>query len=302
MADIFDNINDLLLQIKREDIINMIPSYNSNKPENPFAQSFTSRNPYNSGFPIDDKERPTTVTSHKEIEIEVEDGYEDDDDKDDHSTKEKVFLIEKVKKRNRKKGRQNKEDKDNYYAKHNKFTDDNMIKKFKVHLHESIYNYLNYSYQISIDDKKKVFLYRIDTTETKKTNKSASIKWFKKKLRDVFSCKLSKKCSTKEELYNKIEIEKIFSEGKNKEMMEKLEKTVQNMYYSYINDEKIEGFKTLKDDIEELKQEMKANGEEKLIDDYIKKYTHTALNFEDILSKRTERNKKKINIIIDNDK
>ena len=84
-------------------------------------------------------------------------------------------------------------------------------------------------------------------------------------------------------------------------MMEKLEKTVRNMYDSYINDEKIEGFKTLKDDIEELKQEMRVNGEEeKLIDDYIKKYINTAFNLEDILSKKTERNKKKkINIIIE---
>ena len=84
-------------------------------------------------------------------------------------------------------------------------------------------------------------------------------------------------------------------------MMEKLEKTVRNMYYSYINDEKIEGFKTLKDDIEELKQEMRVNCvKEKLIDDYIKKYIDTALNLEDILSKKTERNKKKnINVIIE---
>ena len=303
MADIFDNINELLLQIKREDIINEIPSFTSNKPEDSFAQLLISKNPYISGFSIDDKERPTTATSHKEIEIEVvDDDFDDDDDKDDYSTKKKVFLIEKVKKRNRKIGRLNKEDKDYYYGKHDKFTDDNIIKKFKVHLLESIYNYLNYSHQNSTNDKKKVFLYRIDTNETKKTNKSASKEWFKKKLRDVFSCKLSKKYSKKEEeLYNKIEIEKIFSEGKNKEMMEILEKTVRNMYNSYINDEKIEGFKTLKDDIEELKQEMKANGEEeKLIDDYIKKYIYFALNFEEILSKKNERNnKKKINIIID---
>jgi hypothetical protein len=302
MADIFNNINELLLQIKREDIMNEIPSFTSNKPEDSFAQLLISKNPYISGFSIDNKERPTTATSHKEIEIEVvDDDFDDDDDKDDYSTKKKVFLIEKVKKRNRKIGRINKEDKDNYYGKHDKFKDDNIIKKFKVHLHESIYNYLNHSHQNSTNGKKKVFLYRIDTNEIKNTNKSASKEWFKKKLRDVFSCKLSKKCSTKGELYNKIKIEKIFSEGKNKEMMEILEKTVRNMYNSYINDEKIEGFKTLKDDIEELKQEMKAKGEEeKLIDDYIKKYIHTALNFEEILSKKTERNKKKkINIIID---
>ena len=46
---------------------------------------------------------------------------------------------------------------------------------------------------------------------------------------------------------------------------------------------------------------MKAKDEEeKLIDDYIKKYIYFALNFEEILSKKNERNnKKKINIIID---
>ena len=284
MADIFNNINELLLQIKREDIMNEIPSFTSNKPEDSFAQLLISKNPYISGFSIDDKEKPTTATSHKEIEIEVvdDDFDDDDDDKDDYSTKKKVFLIEKVKKRNRKIGRINKEDKDNYYGKHDKFKDDNIIKKFKVHLHESIYNYLNHSHQNSTNNKKKVFLYRIDTNETKKTNKSASKEWFKKKLRDVFSCNLSKKCSTKEKSYNKIE--KIFSEGKNKEMMEILEKTVRNMYNSYINDEKIEGFKTLKDDIEELKQEMKANGEEELIDNYIKEYNQIALKLEEFLS------------------
>ena len=73
--------------------------------------------------------------------------------------------------------------------------------------------------------------------------------------------------------------------------MEKLEKTVGNMYNSYINDEKIEGFKTLKDDIEELKlkQEMKANGEEKSIDNYIKEYNQIALKLEEFLSDPKEK-------------
>jgi hypothetical protein len=176
------------------------------------------------------------------------------------------------------------QDKNIYYGNRNKFSKDNIIKKVKIHFVKSCFNYLNYSYQISIDDKNKTLLYKIDPEETKKANKSALIKWFKKKLRDVFSCKLSKKCSTKEELYNKIEIEKIFSEGKNKEMMEILDKEVRNMYNSYINDEKIEGFKTLKDDIEELKQEMKAKGEEEMIDNYIKEYNKIALKLEEFLS------------------
>ena len=207
------------------------------------------------------------------------------------SIKKKIFFIEKGKKRNRKIGRICKKDKNFYYGNHNNFSKDNIIKKVKIHFVNSCFNYLNYSYKISIDDKNKTLLYKIDPEETKNTNKSASIKWFKKKLRDIFSYKLSKKCSKQKKLHNIIEIEKIFSEGKNKEMMEKLEKTVGNMYNSYINDEKIEGFKTLKDDIEELKlkQEMKANGEEKSIDNYIKEYNQIALKLEEFLSDPKER-------------
>ena len=113
------------------------------------------------------------------------------------SVKKKVFFIEKGKKRNRKIGRICKKDKNIYYGNHNNFSKDNIIKKVKIHFVNSCFNYLNYSYKISIDDKNKTLLYKIDPEETKNTKKSASIKWFKKKLRDIFSYKLSKNAQSK---------------------------------------------------------------------------------------------------------
>lgn len=258
----FDSLHELLndmLMKKIKDIT--IPSFSSN---------ISGKISYISDIQNDEIENHKTMPTKSE--------------NNNKSMKKKVFFIEKGKKRNRKKGRICKKDKNNFYGNRNKFSKDNIFKKIKIHFVKSCFNYLNYSYQISIDDKKKTLLYKIDPEETKKTNRAASIKWFNKKLRDIFSCKLSKKCSKNEKFYNKNEIEKIFSEGKNKEMMEKLEKTVRNMYNSYINDERIEGFKTLKDDIEELKQKMKANDEEELIDIYIKEYNQIALKLEEFLS------------------
>ena len=60
----------------------------------------------------------------------------------------------------------------------------------------------------------------------------------------------------------------------------------------YIKDVKIEGFKTLKDDIKELEKQM-INSKQENTKEYLKKYEDTAKNMKDIFDKKSERNLKK---------
>jgi hypothetical protein len=57
-------------------------------------------------------------------------------------------------------------------------------------------------------------------------------------------------------------------------------------------DVKIEGFKTLKDDIKDLEMQMKNSKQENIIE-YLKKYEDTAKNMKVIFNKKSERNFKK---------
>ena len=63
----------------------------------------------------------------------------------------------------------------------------------------------------------------------------------------------------------------------------------------YIKDVKIEGFKTLKDDIKELEKQM-INSKQENIKEYLDKYEDTAKNMKYIFDKKSERNLKKIEI------
>ena len=51
---------------------------------------------------------------------------------------------------------------------------------------------------------------------------------------------------------------------------------------------KIEGFKTLKDDIKELEKQMKDSEKDNIVE-YLKKYEDTAKNLKDIFTKKIER-------------
>ena len=67
---------------------------------------------------------------------------------------------------------------------------------------------------------------------------------------------------------------------------------VEVLFSKYIGNVKIEGFKTLKDDIKEIEKQMKESEQED-INKYLKKYEDTAKNMKDIFDKKSERKFKK---------
>ena len=60
------------------------------------------------------------------------------------------------------------------------------------------------------------------------------------------------------------------------------------MFHYYTNNEEIDGFKTLKDDLEEIKKKMNEEKEEN-IDKYLNKYKRIAENLEEIFNKKSSR-------------
>lgn len=216
--------------------------------------------------------------------------------KNDEKTKksyknEVIFDIQKINKI----GRKPKKAK-NFKGKHNKMTDDNIIRKIKAKFYNNIVDYINILYEQSSkeikkypkDKKFKKFIQKIISSESKVIKKEDNLNWFSLKIKDILSAKISSKFTKYRADYNKKNIEYIYKENKLKDLIEVLEKSVRNVYYDYCHDIKAEGLKTLENDINEIREEMK-NDEEEEIDEYSVKFKEIALNLEKKFRKKRDR-------------
>ena len=183
----------------------------------------------------------------------------------------KIFNIIKV---NKKMGRLVKHSRLRFdTVKHNKFSEDNIIRKIKANCHEKFFNYINKEYGEYFKKKHRVkkmikLIQRISPSESRKIKKEDNLKWFSMKLKDVFSVDLSTKCSKYDRSYNKNQIEILYQKGEATKVIDILEKKVKDMYKIYSNDIPIEGFETLKDDLDDIRKKMEQYGEKK---DYMRK-------------------------------
>jgi hypothetical protein len=69
--------------------------------------------------------------------------------------------------------------------------------------------------------------------------------------------------------------------------------TIDTLFNKFIKNEKLDNFKTIKDDMIELEKQMAILGQ-KNSEEYLKIYEKTANNMKDIFLKKLERNPKKI--------
>ena len=213
-------------------------------------------------------------------------------------TKEKKYkkgLIFKVKRDNKNIGRIKKNS--NLIGKHDKFSEDNIIRKFKGRFHEKCRIYINNEYKRYLlnhkHDIKKVndLLQRISPKISRKIKKEDNLKWLEMNLKQVFSENVSEKCSLYPADYNKNNISKLYEENEAKEVINILNKPVKEMLGYFINNNEIPGFDTLDKDTIELENKMKNNNEER-INKYIDKYRRTSKNFESIFINKSSRNNK----------
>jgi len=209
---------------------------------------------------------------------------------------ESIFKITKTKKKNIKKGRLDKQSKKRYYGKHSKFTQDNIIRKIKASFIEKSMNYINREYDLYMNKhqykKIKRLIQKISPVKSREISKNKNLKWFQSKLRDLFSSKLSKKCTLSDPDYNITSIDELYKNNTTKNVIDLLNKPVKEMYYIYSQDIETEGFKTLKDDLICLRKKMEKDNEED-IEEYLEKYKNIAQNLENIFLQKKERNIKK---------
>jgi hypothetical protein len=206
--------------------------------------------------------------------------------------KQKIFNIYKL---NKKIGRIKKNS--GFIGKHNKLSEDNVIRKIKRRFLENVRLYINKEYK-NYYMKKKIninnnnWLKKITPKCSIQIKKKDNLKWFNSKLFEVFSENLSLRYSSHCLDSNKKNIQKLLSSNEFNNVKDILNTKVEILFSLYIKDVKIEGFKTLKDDIKELEKQM-INSKQENIKDYLEKYEDTAKNMKDIFDKKSERNLKK---------
>ena len=215
---------------------------------------------------------------------------------DDESQKGKIFKIIKA---NNKKGRMKKNSV--IIGKHNNFSQDNIIRKIKARFLEKLRKYLNNEYQSYLfkknfkKHKNNNWLKKINPKMSREIRKEDNLKWFDTKIWEIFSENISERYSNSSLDLNKRKIKRIYMIKEAQNIINILNSNVEFYFDKYVNDEKIEGFKTLKDDVKELEARMKKNNQEN-IEDYLEKYKFTAINMKDIfLNKIARKNNNRIN-------
>ena len=131
-------------------------------------------------------------------------------------------------------------------------------------------------------------LRKIEPGICRKIKKEDNLKWFDPKISDIFSESLSERYSNSSKDLNKRKIKRLFNLNENQNLINILNSEIEIYYDKYINDEQINGFKTIKDDVNDLRIQMK-NMNQKNIEEYIKKYIYTAKNLKDIFLRKTPR-------------
>ena len=206
----------------------------------------------------------------------------------------KIFNIVKIMKKSNKKGRLYKNAiKKHYYRYHDKFKEDNIIKKIKTSFIKKTMNYINKEYGIYLNKHKirkiEKLIRRITPANSVRIKKENNLKWFDSKLKDIFSQKISSKYSKYNGDYNKKQIDKIYKEDDAKNVIGILDKKVRDMYNIYSKNIKLDGFETLEDDLKNQRELMKENNEEE-IKKYLEIFQNTAQNLEGIFLGKKSRN------------
>jgi len=129
---------------------------------------------------------------------------------------------------------------------------------------------------------------------SREIKKEINLKWFDTKIWEIFSEDISDRYSNSSVDLNKRKIKRIYLIKEAENVTNILNSNVEFYFDKYVNDEQIEGFKTLKDDLKELETHMKKSNQGN-IEEYLEKYKFTAINMKEIFLKKISRKINKIN-------
>ena len=197
---------------------------------------------------------------------------------------EKIFLIEKIDKKKKNMGRRKKKKIYRTKSIHNKFNKDNIVRKIKIHFLNAGIKYINKKYRefkiLKLKPTKEKFLHKLKQKYTDyKTKKEEKI-FLSKKLSEILSDSVSKRCKNHKIDYNERNIKKLIKNGEPKNLIEFLDKTIEDVYKLYISEgkDKIPEF-NLENDLVEIEEDINERGE-----NYKIKYKEYALDLISILN------------------
>ena len=198
--------------------------------------------------------------------------------------KSKIFWIEKIDKKKKNMGRRKKEKKYKTKASHNKFNKDNIVRKIKIHFLNAGIKYINKKYnefqKLKLKRTKQKFLQKLEQKYTDYLTKKEEKIFLSKKLNEILSDTVSKRCKNHNKDYNKKNIKKLINNGEPKNLIEFLDKTIEDVYRIYISKEKdkIPEF-NLENDLTLIEEDINEKGE-----NYKIKYKEYALDLITILN------------------
>ena len=157
----------------------------------------------------------------------------------DKINKPKLFQTKKIDK-DSKLGRKRKKDSSLLTTKHDKTTKDDITQKIINHFVINMFNKINKEY-IYETKKNKPLIYIIKQKAYQVFSKDKMNEFFSLKVEELFSTKISKRCSNirnnQSKFYNKIQIELLKKENKAKNTIEILNTPINSIFEKYIKNE-----------------------------------------------------------------
>ena len=197
---------------------------------------------------------------------------------------EKIFLIEKTDKKKKNMGRRKKKKIYRTKSIHNKFNKDNIVRKIKIHFLNAGIEYINKKYKefksLKLKPTKQKFLQKLEQKYTDYATKKEEKIFLSKKLSEVLSDSVSKRCKNHNIDYNERNIKKLLNKGEPKNLIEFLGKTIEDVYKLYISEgkDKIPEF-NLENDLIKIEEDINEKGV-----NYKMKYKEYALDLISILN------------------
>ena len=168
------------------------------------------------------------------------------------------------------------------------------MQKIKARFLKNLMNYLNFLYSDYTGIKNSKLILMIDPSSSRNINRKDCLEWFDKKIKDVFSYKISLKYKKFNRNTNIIKIGNFYEKEKNNsiKLIQILEMKIRDIYEIYLKDEKEEGFEELNNfiyDKKQLENETYQNNEANL-SEYLEKYVDFAKNLEQKFKNKAKRN------------
>lgn len=259
--------------------------------ENNDNQSFYRDGKEDFKLPESPEDKLIVINEKKDFKCnELKDNNNNISDNENKPTKITSKILTKKRQRNdgenpnKKQGRKKFDDDEK--GQHDKFSEDNMIRKIKS-------NFIKYSHErinSNISDK-DLQLLRLDSELNETLKKDYNLQLMDKTFKNLYeNTPISSKYKKKDDNINKYLIHKLYNEERftQTNAISDLDKTYKELYNDYINNHLDELLNKIKNELEKVGKESKES-----IAEYIEKFKHLCLTYEDWFKNKKGRNRMK---------